>query len=63
MKKILFALLITVAAFKAQAQFNIHELGRKDIYFGIALGVNVADYKTQNHSPKIGTRKRFHTLL
>lgn len=46
MKKILFALLITVAAFKAQAQFNIHELGRKDIYFGIALGVNVADYKT-----------------
>jgi hypothetical protein len=46
MKKILFALLITIAGFKAHAQFNIHELGRKDIYFGIALGVNVADYKT-----------------
>jgi hypothetical protein len=25
--------------------FNIHELGRKQIYFGIALGVNVANYK------------------
>jgi hypothetical protein len=24
--------------------FNIHELGRKQIYFGIALGVNVANY-------------------
>lgn len=28
-----------------KAQFNIHELGRKDIYFGIAMGINVADYK------------------
>ena len=25
--------------------FNIHELGRKQIYFGIALAVNVANYK------------------
>ena len=25
--------------------FNIHELGRKQIYFGIALGFNVANYK------------------
>ena len=25
--------------------FNIHELGRKQIYFGIALGVNAANYK------------------
>jgi hypothetical protein len=25
--------------------FNVHELGRKQIYFGIALGVNVANYR------------------
>ncbi len=25
--------------------FNIHELGRKQVYFGIALGVNVANYR------------------
>lgn len=25
--------------------FNIHELGRKQVYFGIALGFNVANYK------------------
>jgi hypothetical protein len=25
--------------------FNIHELGRKQIYFGIALGINVANYR------------------
>ena len=25
--------------------FNIHELGRKQIYFGIALGVNAANYR------------------
>jgi hypothetical protein len=29
----------------AKAQFNIHELGRKQIYFGITLGANVSDYK------------------
>jgi hypothetical protein len=29
----------------AKAQFNIHELGRKQIYFGITLGANAADYK------------------
>lgn len=31
----------------SRAQFNIHELGRKQIYFGIALGANVANYKIQ----------------
>jgi hypothetical protein len=31
--------------FIANAQFNLYELGRKQIYFGIALGGNVADYK------------------
>jgi len=25
--------------------FNIHELGRKQIYFGIALGINIANYR------------------
>ncbi len=40
------ALLFLIASsFTLKAQFNIHELGRKDIYFGIAMGINVADYK------------------
>ena len=43
MRKIAFILLLV--PFLSQAQFNIHELGRKQIYFGIALGANVADYK------------------
>lgn len=44
MKKILLSLLV-LSAVSTQAQFNIHELGKKDVYFGIALGVNVADFK------------------
>ncbi len=43
MRKIAFILLLV--PFLSHAQFNIHELGRKQIYFGIALGANVADYK------------------
>jgi len=43
MRKIIFILLLL--PFIANAQFNLYELGRKRIYFGIALGVNVADYK------------------
>jgi hypothetical protein len=43
MRKIVFILLLL--PFVAQAQFNLYELGRKQIYFGIALGGNVADYK------------------
>jgi hypothetical protein len=43
MRKIIFILLLL--PFIANAQFNLYELGRKQIYFGIALGVNVADYK------------------
>ncbi len=34
-----------VLATGLKAQFNVHELGRKDIYFGIAMGVNVGDFK------------------
>lgn len=28
----------------AKAQFNVHELGKKQVYFGIAVGVNAADF-------------------
>ena len=35
----------------AHAQFNYHELGRKDIYFGIAMGINVGDFKVI-HAPQ-----------
>lgn len=45
MKK-LFILLTGLFLFtSASAQFNVHELGRKNVYFGIALGVNMADFK------------------
>lgn len=45
MRKVILSLFwvsMTAAAF---AQFNIHELGRKKIYFGIALGANMGDFK------------------
>lgn len=43
--RIIALLFLIASSFTLKAQFNIHELGRKDIYFGIAMGVNVADYK------------------
>ena len=43
MRKIIF--FIFLLPILSKAQFNIHELGKKQIYFGIALGGNVADYK------------------
>ena len=45
MKKIQITFLFIVLAFAGKAQFNVHELGRKDVYFGIALGINVGDHK------------------
>ena len=30
---------------QAKAQFNYNEMGKKTIYFGIAMGLNVADFK------------------
>lgn len=50
MKKTIFALTVLLCVLTAKAQFNVHELGKKDVYFGIALGVNVADFKII-HSP------------
>lgn len=51
MKKIQITILLLIATFGLKAQFNVHELGKKDIYFGIALGVNVGDFKII-HAPK-----------
>src|SRR4051812_23215921 len=45
MKETLVILTILFISFNVKAQFNVHELGRKDIYFGIAMGVNVGDFK------------------
>jgi hypothetical protein len=45
MKKLLFVTLIFLLCQGAKAQFNFNEMGKKTIYFGIALGVNVADFK------------------
>lgn len=50
MKKVTGVLLLSFLLFTARAQFNVHELGRKAIYFGIAMGVNVGDFKVI-HSP------------
>ncbi len=50
-KQVAFILLMIVSGSIA-AQFNVHELGRKNIYFGIALGVNMADYKVI-HQPQL----------
>lgn len=47
----IISLLLILLLHQAKAQFNIHELGKKDVYFGIALGVNVGDFKIY-HQPK-----------
>ena len=52
MKKIVVILTVLLISFTLKAQFNVHELGKKDIYFGIALGVNVGDFKII-HSKKV----------
>lgn len=52
MKKQFLILIILLLAIGAKAQFNYHEMGKKSIYFGIALGANVGDFKII-HSKKI----------
>jgi hypothetical protein len=42
--KIPVLLLFVLAAFATRAQFNVHELGKKTVYFGISLGANVQDF-------------------
>lgn len=39
-----FVLLFVLISISAKAQFNVHELGKKQLYFGIAVGVNMADF-------------------
>lgn len=48
-----------------RAQFNVHELGRKDVYFGIAIGVNMADHKIIHSpmSPSIDSIRYFKSKL
>jgi hypothetical protein len=48
MKRITLIGLIVFMAFRLSAQFNLYEMGAKTIYFGIAMGLNVADYKIYN---------------
>lgn len=45
MRKQFLVLIILLLAIGAKAQFNYHEMGKKSIYFGIALGANVGDFK------------------
>jgi len=48
MKKPGIVLLILFLSWQARAQFNYNEMGSKTIYFGIAMGLNVADFKVIN---------------
>ena len=48
MKKVSIALLILCLTWQAKAQFNYNEMSKKTIYFGIAMGLNVADFKIIN---------------
>lgn len=45
MRKQVLVLLILLLTIGLKAQFNYHEMGKKNIYFGIALAGNVADFK------------------
>lgn len=42
--KSIFILVFFILSMSARGQYNVHELGKKQIYFGIALGGNVADF-------------------
>lgn len=44
-KKGLVAITFLLLTLSMKAQFNVHELGKKSIYFGIAMGVNMADFR------------------
>lgn len=63
MRKIIVILLLL--PFMVKAQFNIHELGRKQIYFGITLGANAADYKIikKPYLPENDSIKSFYPKL
>ena len=45
MRRIFIALLILLVSWQANAQFNYNEMSKKTIYFGIAMGLNVGDFK------------------
>ncbi|MFN8308645.1 MAG: outer membrane beta-barrel protein [Chitinophagales bacterium] len=65
LRKIATLLLLLAFLVPARAQFNIHELGRKQIYFGIALAANVADYKIQKKpfAPENDSIKSFRPTM
>jgi len=48
MRKIAVVVSILFLTWQAQAQFNYNEMSKKTIYFGIAMGLNVADFKIIN---------------
>ena len=45
MKKGTYVVAFLLLCCSLQAQFNFNEMSKKTIYFGIAMGVNVADFK------------------
>ncbi len=52
MKRNLAVVFILILSLSVSAQFNFNEMSKKTIYFGIALGVNVADFKII-HAPNV----------
>ncbi|MCS6820074.1 MAG: hypothetical protein NZ522_08990, partial [Chitinophagales bacterium] len=54
MRLFCFCILVIIYAANSavHAQFNIHELGRKQVYFGIAVGLNASNF-TVLRKPKL----------
>lgn len=50
MKKTVVALTFLFLSFSIKAQYNISEMGRKAIYFGIAMGINMGNFNLV-HAP------------
>lgn len=48
MRKISVLVCILFLSWQVRAQFNYNEMSKKTIYFGIAMGVNVGDFKIIN---------------
>jgi hypothetical protein len=65
MRKFALAVITVCLVQLSVAQFNVHELGQKTVYFGIAMGVNVGDFKIihQPYKPENDSIRYFKSKL
>jgi hypothetical protein len=65
MKKFVVLLFAFVITAQLKAQFNFNEIGKKTLYFGIAMGFNVGDFKIIHApaSPSVDSLKNVRTLI